>query len=232
MTPYPKYKPSGIEWIGDIPEHWEVKKLKYVAHVRPSNVNKKTEDGEIVILLCNYIDVYKNEFIDSSLTFMEASASEDEIAKFTLLKGDVLLTKDSETPDDIAKPALVRDRMSGVLCGYHLSHITPDRSMLLGEYLFRLLQEPKYNSQFQVSANGVTRYGISSGSISGAFAPLPPLPEQTAIANYLDAKIAQIDSLIDQNEMVFGTSDRKSGLLQEYRTALISEVVTGKVKVV
>ena len=82
MKPYPKYKPSDIQWLGDIPEHWEVKKLKYVSHVQPSNVDKKSYDEELTVSLCNYVDVYKNEFIDEQISFMQATATESEIEKF------------------------------------------------------------------------------------------------------------------------------------------------------
>ena len=60
MKKYPKYKPSNIDWIGDIPEHWDVKRLKYVATASPSNIDKKSKENEDTIFLCNYVDVYKN----------------------------------------------------------------------------------------------------------------------------------------------------------------------------
>src|SRR4030065_2733523 len=140
MKRYEKYKPSGVEWIGEMPEHWDSKRLKYVASVQPSNVDKKTVEDELPVLLCNYMDVYKNEFIDSSINFMEATATEAEIAKFKIKKGDMLVTKDSETPDDIANPAFVKDDFENVICAYHLTQIRPNRSELIGEYLFRLFQ--------------------------------------------------------------------------------------------
>lgn len=98
-------KDSGIEWIGEIPKHWEVQRLKDLANIQNSNVDKKSHLNEIPIKLCNYVDVYKNDFIDSSLDFMEATATKDEIKKFRIEEGDVFITKDSETCDDIAIPA-------------------------------------------------------------------------------------------------------------------------------
>jgi type I restriction enzyme S subunit len=141
MKRYERYKPSGIEWIGDIPEHWKVRKLKYVSQVQLSNVDKKTGQDERNILLCNYIDVYKNEFIDDTLPFMEATATDNEIEKFTLNKGDLLITKDSETPYDIAKPALVKTEQAKTICGYHLAYIRSDRSIAIGEYLLGYKQK-------------------------------------------------------------------------------------------
>ena len=79
MERYEKYKPSVIEWIGENPEHWEVKKLKYIAESNPSNIDKKSKDEEEEIFLCNYVDIYKNEFIKSSMNFMKATASKEQI---------------------------------------------------------------------------------------------------------------------------------------------------------
>ncbi|MDR4506749.1 MAG: restriction endonuclease subunit S [Candidatus Brocadiaceae bacterium] len=219
MKKYPKYKPSDVEWIGEIPEHWEINRLKYEALVQSSNVDKKSNEDEKDVLLCNYMDVYKNEFIDESMNFMEATATEDEIRRFKIVKGDVLVTKDSETPDDIANPALVKNDLENVVCAYHLTQIRPTRKKLYGEYLFRLFQEHKFNGQFQVNANGVTRFGLSISSFSDAYIPLPTTDEQTSIANYLDKKTAQIDQLIAKKQQLIE-------LLKEERTAIINYAVT------
>ena len=92
--------------------------MKYEALVQPGNVDKKSNDGKESVLLCNYMDVYKNEFIDSSIKFMETTATKDEIRKFKIEKGDVLVTKDSETPDDIANPAFVKENFKNVIGAY------------------------------------------------------------------------------------------------------------------
>lgn len=220
MKCYKKYKPSGVEWLGELPEHWDSKRLKYAASVQPSNVDKKTVEGELPVLLCNYMDVYKNEFIDSTINFMEATATEAEIAKFKIKKGDVLVTKDSETPDDIAKPAFVKDDFENinVICAYHLTQIRPNRNKLIGEYLFRVFQENKYNGQFEVAANGVTRFGLSVSAFSDAFVPLPPPEEQIAIANYLENKTSQIDKLIANKQKLVE-------LLRQERTGIVEKAI-------
>jgi type I restriction enzyme S subunit len=218
MDSYDKYRASGIEWIGDIPAHWNIKKLKYLSLVQPSNVDKKSFDDEIKVSLCNYVDVYKNEFIDSSINFMVATATEDEIEKFRIKLGDVLVTKDSETPDDIANPAFVKEELENVVCAYHLTQIRPNRSELFGEYLFRLFQADRYRGQFQVNANGVTRFGLSVASFSDAFVMLPPLEEQIAVSQFLDEKTGQIDKVILNKQ-------RLIELLKEERTAIINQTV-------
>jgi type I restriction enzyme S subunit len=117
LRPYATYKSSGIAWIGNIPAHWHVGRLKFLATAHTSNVDKHTKDDEVAVQLCNYVDVYNNEFITSGLDFMPASATPAEIERFRLKRGDVLITKDSESWDDIAVPAMVAEDLDGVLCG-------------------------------------------------------------------------------------------------------------------
>lgn len=214
---YQSYRKSNSPWLGDIPAHWKTKKLKFLATVQPSNVDKKTVEGEEPVLLCNYTDVYKNEYIDGRLDFMQASATEDEIGKFAVDIGDVIVTKDSETPDDIAVPACVTEKIDGLLCGYHLTQIKP--IYLDGKYLFRLFQSEGFNAQFTVAANGVTRFGLPQYAIANAFTPVPPIDEQKTIARFLDFKTAQIDALITRKQALLDK-------LAEKRTALISHAVT------
>lgn len=124
---YPEYKDSGVPWLGAVPRHWEVTCLKLACDVFPSNVDKKSVEGEKPVRLCNYTDVYYNDVIEPQSTFMDATASDDQIEKFTLRAGDTIITKDSETPDDIARSAYVPSDMPGVVCGYHLSMVRPNR---------------------------------------------------------------------------------------------------------
>ena len=218
---YAAYKESGVEWIGGVPAHWEVKRLKELGKIQNSNVDKKTHPDEKAVRLCNYVDVYKNEFINSRLLqeFMLATADESEIKKFAVKQNDVLITKDSETADDIAIPALVTETLTGVLYGYHLAQIRTNSKKLFGPYLFRLFQSNSYNSSFEVSAKGITRVGLGQSAISDALTPVPPLPEQPAIAAYLDAKTAQIDLQVE-------LLSKKATQYGKLKQSLINETVT------
>jgi type I restriction enzyme S subunit len=84
-------KPSGIDWLGDVPGHWDISLLKYVADVRFSGVDKHSHDQEIPVRLCNYTDVYKNDKITGDMDLMRATATAGEIARLTLKAGDVLV---------------------------------------------------------------------------------------------------------------------------------------------
>ena len=103
-------------------EGWHPVRLGDVVNIIVSNVDKKSMPNERSIRLCNYIDVYYNDEISSSLDFMGATASDTEIERFSLKKWDTLITKDSETSDDIAKPALVVENLPSVVCGLPLGY--------------------------------------------------------------------------------------------------------------
>ncbi len=97
FAPYPEYRDSGVKWLGEIPAHWKLERLKTLASVRLSNVDKKSTEGQVPVRLCNYVDVYYNDFITAEIAFMNATATPSQVRRFRLHPGDVLVTKDSET---------------------------------------------------------------------------------------------------------------------------------------
>ena len=108
---------------------------------------------------------------------MTATASRDEIERFRLESGDVLITKDSETWDDIGVPALVAESAHDLLSGYHLALLRPTTE-ILGSYLARTLQSKGVAYQFHVRANGVTRYGLTHAGIQSVVLPSHPSPSR------------------------------------------------------
>ena len=223
LDPDVPLKPSGVEWLGDIPAHWEVSRLHTISKVNPSNVDKHVYENEAPVHLCNYVDVYKNDEITSDLPFMAATAKPEEIEKFQLRENDVLITKDSETWDDIGVPALVADSMPNVLCGYHLAVLRPTE-MMLGGYLAWSIRSDPVAYQFHIVAKGVTRYGISRPGLQSVHVPMPPIEEQSAIFDY-------VKSFANSVESSQATAKRQIELIREYRTRLIADVVTGKLDV-
>lgn len=194
------------------------KMLKRLADIRPSGVDKNTVDGEEPVRLCNYMDVYKNGRITGDLPFMQASASAAQIDRFGLCRGDVLITKDSETPNDIAVPAVVEASAEGVLCGYHLALLRP-RSGVDGGFLAWALRSKEVAAQFTVRAQGVTRYGLTTVGLGTVMVPIPENGHQQAIAAFLDRETAKIDALVAEQE-------RLLVLLEEKRQAVIANAVT------
>lgn len=211
--------PEKIQQLyGQLPKSWRLEKLKFFADVRNSNVDKTIADNETHIRLCNYTDVYYNDRITHELMFMNGSATGAEIKKFQLKQDQVIITKDSESWDDIGIPALVTEDMPDVLCGYHLSVLEPGEE-LDGSFLAWLCRSEPLNDQFKLGANGVTRYGLGQYPMKNAFVALPPLDTQRRIAQFLDEKTARIDDLIKKKRTLL---DR----LAEKRQALITCAVT------
>ena len=218
FKPYPAYWDSGVEGLGDVPVDWEVKRLKSLASVRLSNVDKKSKEGEVPVKLCNYVDVYYNDRITSAIEFMTATATPTQAHRFRLRVGDVLITKDSEAWNDIAIPAVVTEELADVVCGYHLALIKP-RVGLDGRFLARQFSAIGIRNQFHLAANGITRFGLGGDAIRTGLFPVAPIEEQQAIADFLDRETAKIDALAVKKE-------RFIKLLQERRTALITHAVT------
>jgi len=75
LSPHPAHKPSGVEWLGDVPAHWEVRRLRNLVEMRASNVDKHVRDEEESVRLCNYVDLYKHERIGPDIDFMPATAT-------------------------------------------------------------------------------------------------------------------------------------------------------------
>ena len=111
-----------------------------------------------------------------------------------------------------------------MICGYHLTHITTNKTYLLGCYLFKVFQVECYRQYFSTLARGVTRYALNTASFSEMPTLIPPLEEQTQIVTYIETESQKIDSKI-------ALIKEEIALLKEYRQALIFEAVTGKIEV-
>ena len=198
--------------------HWLRREVQEVADVILSNVDKKTRPSETPVLLCNYTDVLYNDYIHSRIEFMRASASGREIEKFSLHEGDVIITKDSETREDIAETVAVVERLDGVLCGYHLAILRPKQDRVDGRFLAAALKADSTHSQLAAAANGITRFGLTMSALRKVKVCLPPLPEQRKIAEILttwDEALALLDRRIEL------ARERKKGLMQRLLTGRV-----------
>jgi type I restriction enzyme S subunit len=216
---YPKYKASGVEWLGDVPEGWNIVPLKIAAFVAVSGIDKKFKDDEERIRFLGTDTVYSSERITTAIELEECSASEDQIRAFSLLAKDVVITKDSVVPTKIAVVSYVDQPPEQAVCGYHLALIRSRPGRAVGLFLFYALKSTALAAYFLSEARGTTIIGIGGGIIGKATVPLPPLPEQTAIAEFLDRETAKIDELVAEQR-------RLMELLKEKRQAVISNAVT------
>lgn len=209
------YKDSALGWI---PREWEVEPIDEVADIRVSNVDKKTYAGQQNVLLCNYMDVYNNRFIKNGLPFMESTASIDEIRKFKVELDDVIITKDSETPFDIAMPAVIQENLENTVCGYHLAMLRPNQEKIKGTFLMYNLCLSVVNRQFMTKANGSTRYGLTKDTIETANVFRPKKPEQLLIIerlNSIEKKIQFEKSVLSKQTQL------KQGLMQDLLTGKV-----------
>ena len=179
-------------------------KLSEVANVEISGVDKKCVAGETSVRLCNFVDVYRNWAITSEMSkgFMEATARQAEIDRFTIKKGQVALTKDSETRNDIGISTYIADNFDDVLLGYHNALITPNPKILNGKYLNALLHTDYAKRYFAYNASGSgQRYALSTDALNSFPVLLPSLEEQEKIGNIfssIDRKIL-LNRAINQN---------------------------------
>lgn len=199
---------------------WRQTSLEELTNVVVSSVDKKHQAGERPVQLCNYTDVYYNESISSRLAFMRATATDAEISKFSLQRGDVLITKDSETPQDIAVAACVEDEVSNLVCGYHLAIVRPDMSKVDPVFLRGYFTLRKTRTYFAARANGATRFGLPVQAINKAPIRLPCVEEQRRIACVLKNINDEIACLLGDLEA-----------LKVEKCTLAQQLLTGKRRV-
>jgi type I restriction enzyme S subunit len=218
-------KDSGIEWIGDIPEDWDVCKFKQLGAFSANGVDKKIEEGELLFKSVHYMNVYNNSLseIYNSDDYLTISANEWKSQDCNLKKGDVLFTNSSETPDDMGHSAVIGESLSQTLFGYHLMRFRPKVQIYL-QYEKYLFGSHYLRKWFEFRSIGMTRYGISRKDFTDALIALPSFSKQQKIADYLDRKCSLIDSTIEKEKSVIEK-------LKAYKQSLITELVTGKLKV-
>jgi len=190
-------------------------KLGDIATVEISGVDKKITDGEKEIRLCNFVDVYYNWAITIAQhdSFMLATARPNEISKFQLKKGQVALTKDSETRDDIGISTYIADDFEDVILGYHCALISPNKDILDGRYLNALLHTNYAKKYFACNASGSgQRYALSVEALNSFPVPIIPLHEQKQIGEIFSA----LDKKIELNRQINQNLEAMTKLLYDY----------------
>ncbi len=196
----------------DYPD-WEEKKLGDIGTFQTSSIDKLSNENESEVYLVNYMNVYRHENINSESikTFQVVTAKEKQIESCNLIKGDILFTPSSETPDDIGHSVVIFENLENAVFSYHLMRFRPTRkiSILYSHYFCNI---PQVLSQLTKLATGSTRFTISVKSFSSISVELPCIEEQTKIANFLSAiddKINHCQVQIEKMEVW------KKGLLQQ-----------------
>ncbi len=223
LNPNVELKPSGVEWIGEIPAHWEVLKVKHVGSSNPSKNNPKThylKDKLVVFLPMER--VHTDGTFDQELK-VPYSQLKNGYTYFE--ENDVLIAKVTPCFEN-GKIVLIKNLASQVGFGStEFIVIRPVSRKVFPTFLYYVLHNDPLRSMgkyFMTSAVGLKR--VPTKFVENFPIPVPSIQEQAKIADYLDRKILQIDELISEEQ-------RSIELLKEYRQSLISDAVTGKIDV-
>ncbi len=217
MTPYPKYKDSGIEWIEKIPSTWKLTKLKHVVSkigsgVTPRGGSEAYQDSGIPLLRSQNIHFDGLRLDDVAFISEEIH---DDMSNSKVKSGDVLL---NITGASIGRCFYWPDGNQEANVNQHVCIVRPSEKADT-RFIYNFLCSGIGQFQIDYCQNGANREGLSNEQLGGFFFPLPPLPEQKAIAAYLDDKTTKIDRLLQAKR-------RQIVLLKEERTALINQAVT------
>ena len=223
LNPNVEMKPSGVEWIGEIPNHWEVLRVKHVGSSNPSKNNPKTEHlRDKLVVFLPMERVYTDGTIDQELRLPYSQLK----SGYTYFEeNDVLIAKVTPCFEN-GKIVLIKSLATPVGFGStEFIIIRPNTQKVCPPFLYYLLYNEPLRSigkHFMTSAVGLKR--VPTEFVENFQIPIPTHQEQIQIANFLDHKTGQIDELISAEQ-------RKIELLKEYRQSLISEVATGKIDV-
>ena len=214
--PYPAYKDSGVEWLGEIPAHWEVKRLKYAVTLNPppTEARNRGESLEVSFVPMEAIGEY------GGLELTTTKLVGEVYTGYTYFReGDVVVAKITPCFEN-GKGAVATGLVNEIAFGTTELHVLRVKESINRQFLFYLSMGDEFRRLGEAEMYGAGgQKRVPDSFIRNLMHPLPPLSEQRAIAAFLDRETAKIDALVAKKE-------RLIELLQEKRTALISDAVT------
>ena len=217
---YPEYKAFGIDWLGKIPDGWNMEYMKNLGRFESSGIDKKTIEGEPLVQMVNYTDIYGNEsrVIDDKREFMTVSCPAWKVAGANLIRGDLVFTPSSETIEDIGLSALIFDNLINTVFSYHVIRFRFSEKLDHGFKKY-LCNNDFVLQQFSSLAKGTTRQVLDRNDFKNIVVVIPPTELQKQIADFLDRKTATIDEVLSKKQKLIE-------LLREKRQTLITQAVT------
>jgi type I restriction enzyme S subunit len=217
---YPVYKDSGVAWLGDVPEHWEVRRVKDIGVNGLTNgLFKKKEDFGFGVKLINVSDLYQEDNIIKYDCLDRVNANEDEINRYSVVSGDIFFVRSSLKLEGIGISSLLEKPEETTVFECHIIRFSPNTKLISPKFLKYLFNSKDIKLKFILVSKTVTMTTISQEKISSIELAVPPLSEQKSIATYLDTKTAQCDRKID----LLTQKATKYGKLKQ---SLINETVT------
>jgi len=222
LSANPTLKPSGIEWIGDVPKHWQVTKMSRVCATIRDGTHNPPDRADGIHRLLSVRNVQEGRFtlLSDDRTMTAEDFAELQLS-YTVEEGDIVLAIVGATT---GKSAIV-GRFENVTVQRSLAILRPNKSAISSSFLHYVIQSPVVQTEIELT---IFKYSAQPGiyleDIGRLLVVRPPLPEQVAITAYLDEETAKLDALVGKVEAAVER-------LQEYRTALITAAVTGKIDV-
>ena len=224
LEPNVKLKPSGVEWLGDVPEHWVGRRLKQVARIQTGiTLGKEYRSQELIERPYLRVANVQSGHLDlSEITTVRVPLA--EVKKTTLEIGDVLMTEGGDI-DKLGRGCLWHGEVDDCLHQNHVFAVRPNRQTLIPAFLVALMGTPHGRNYFHSTAKQTTNLAATNGTTLGEFPMhLPKAREQQTIVDYISEQDAERKDAIDR-------AHRQIELMEEYRTKLIADVVTGKLDV-
>ena len=227
INPNVKLKDSGIDWLGQIPEHWEVKKLKYVANMLGGFAFQSSDFVSEGIQLIKIANLYQNEFkLERQPTFLPDDFK-IKYKEWVVSQGDILISMTGTLGKrDDGFAIRIEETESYLLLNQRVSKIKIDESQLNPNLGLHILRSNYFLDQLFILPSGTKQGNLSHEQICSINISFPEnLHEQLEIIKFIETETKKIDETISKIE-------KEIALLAEYRTALISEAVTGKIKII
>lgn len=210
---------TGKTRLNGFTQPWKEVKLGEIGTITSAGVDKKIVEGEKLVRLLNYMDVYRKDFLYSSDTSMTVSAPERQIKNCDLKKGDIFFTPSSETRDDIAHSAVVMEDITNGVYSYHIVRLRPTKPIDLKFSAYAFKTDMFYRQAYAWCAGSGQRYVLSQDDFRNMRGFIPTdLVEQKAIADVLSTADEEIDLL---NKKLEALKEQKKGLMQQLLTGQI-----------
>jgi type I restriction enzyme, S subunit len=222
LNPNVEMKDSGFEWIGEIPKHWDIIRLRHLGSFQ-NGISKGSEFFGKGYPFMNYGDVYKNQ-VSPTIVEGKVESDEEERIRYSVLRGDVFFTRTSESKDDIGVSSTCLETIKDCCFSGFVIRFRFYNETHLPEYSRYHFQTHWKKVLIESKMNIVTRSSLSQQVLGDVPVLIPNKNEQQQIVQYLDEQTKEIDDLVQLEQ-------KKIELLKEYRQSLISEVVTGKIRV-
>lgn len=222
LNPDASMKDSGVEWLGEVPEHWVVAQLKFntiLMQTGPFGSQLHAEDYvEGGVPLINPAHLINGEIVPDPQVSVDAD-TQDRLSRHKLAEGDIIFARRGE----LGRCAVVTDQQVGWICGTGSLKATLNER-LIPEYAYLLITSNGVVAELSLESKGSTMDNLNTETLGKIRTPVPPVHEQRAILAYVDEVSGKYKHLVDLAENAIG-------LMKERKTALISAAVTGKIDV-